>query len=134
MALEKKVALVLGAVKGIGKGIGLTLAKEGVSVVLTRHDWEDSFEEMEKDFKTISADHIILNVDLRRVEEIKALTSQIEQKVGRLDILINNIERGGWPTVHGQYVEDQWDLEMETTLKSKRWVFDSVFQLLKESQ
>ncbi len=134
MALTKKVALVLGAVKGIGKGIGLALAKAGVEVVLTRHDWEDSFEEMEKDFKNISTDHIILNVDLRRVEEIRSMASQIEQKFGRLDILINNIERGGWPTVHGQYVEDQWDLEIETTLKSKRWVFDSVFGLLKKSK
>ncbi len=134
MVLAKKVALVLGAVKGIGKGIGLALAKESVSVVLTRHDWEDSFEDMEKDFKNISMDHIILNVDLRRVDEIKGLASQIEEKFGRLDILINNIERGGWPTVHGQYVEDQWDLEIETTLKSKRWVFDSVFPLLKKSQ
>nr|MBC8440689.1 SDR family oxidoreductase [Candidatus Desulfobacula maris] len=55
-------------------------------------------------------------------------------KYGRLDILINNIERGGWPTVHGEYVEDQWDLEIETTLKAKQWVFSSVFPLLKKAR
>jgi 3-oxoacyl-[acyl-carrier protein] reductase len=44
---------------------------------------------------------------------------------------VNNIERGGWPTVHGAYVEAQWDLEIETTLKAKRWVFEAVFPLLK---
>ena len=43
----------------------------------------------------------------------------------RLDILVNNIERGGWPVVHGPYVREQWDLEMETTLRAKRWVFQA---------
>jgi len=52
---------------------------------------------------------------------------------GHLDILINNIERGGWPVVHGAYVKEQWDLEMETTLRAKRWVFDAALPLLKKS-
>ncbi|MCP4671023.1 MAG: SDR family oxidoreductase, partial [Desulfobacula sp.] len=43
-------------------------------------------------------------------------------------------ERGGWPTVHGEYIENQWDLEIETTLKAKQWVFTSVFPLLKKSK
>ncbi len=132
--LKGKVALVLGAVKGIGKGIGLALAKEGVTLVLTRHDWNDAFEEMEKDFSDSKAAHMIVTADLRNVAQIKNLASSIERKYGRLDILINNIERGGWPTVHGEYVEDQWDLEIETTLKAKQWVFSSVFPLLKKSK
>ena len=40
MELKDKVALVLGAVKGIGKGIGLALAKDGVKVALNYFDWE----------------------------------------------------------------------------------------------
>ncbi|MGA9177536.1 MAG: 3-oxoacyl-ACP reductase, partial [Desulfobacterales bacterium] len=34
MKMKNKVALVLGAVKGIGKGIGLALAQEGAIVAL----------------------------------------------------------------------------------------------------
>ena len=41
ITLEGKVALVLGAVKGIGRNIGLALAEQGVKTVLTYHDWED---------------------------------------------------------------------------------------------
>jgi len=133
MQVKGKVALVLGAVKGIGKGIGLALAKEGAQLVLTRHDWEDSFDSMEKDFKALKSDHTIITADLRKTEDIENITACIKEQYGRLDILINNIERGGWPTVHGEYTEDQWDLEIETTLKAKRWVFNSVFPLLKES-
>lgn len=42
MKLKGKVALVLGAIKGIGKGIGLALAKEGVKIALNYFDWEES--------------------------------------------------------------------------------------------
>ena len=38
MQIKGKIALVLGAVKGIGKGIGLGLVKKGAKLVLTRHD------------------------------------------------------------------------------------------------
>lgn len=133
MKLNGKTALVLGAVKGIGKGIGLALAKEGVNLFLTRHDWEDSFDQMETDFKASGAEHIIVTADLKDVEQVEALAAKIKKQYGRLDILVNNIERGGWPTVHGRYTPEQWDLEIETTLKAKQWVFSSVFELLKKS-
>ena len=134
METDGKVALVLGAVKGIGKGIGLALAKEGVKLILTRHDWEDSFDAMEKDFKDSNAEHMIVTADLRDIKSIKKLIKKIDDKYGKLDILVNNIERGGWPAVHGEYIKDQWDLEIETTLTAKRWVFHEAFPLLQRSE
>ena len=131
MKIDGKVALVLGAVKGIGKGIGLDLATQGASLVLTRHDWTDAFDQMERDFAATGADYHIVEADLRSPDQVSELAETIRERHGRLDILINNIERGGWPAVHGTYVEDQWDLEIETTLKAKRWVFDAMFDLLK---
>lgn len=133
MEVKGKVALVLGAVKGIGKGIGLDLARQGACLVLTRHDWPDAFCDMETEFEKTGARHHIINADLRNTGDITGLAEFIKDRYGRLDILVNNIERGGWPTVHGAYVEEQWDLEMETTLKAKQWVFEAVFPLLKAS-
>ena len=109
MIVKDKVALVLGAVKGIGKEIGLELARQGAKLVLTRHDWTDSFASMEKDFADTGAEHIIETLDLRQTGNIKALIKRIKERHGRIDILVNNIERGGWPVVHGEYVRDQWD-------------------------
>jgi len=133
MEIKGKVALVLGAVKGIGKALGLALAREGAVLVLTRHDWQESFEAMEDDFRKTGADHMIVDVDLLDFSSIANLAHVIAERYGHLDILVNNIERGGWPAVHGAYVPEQWDLEMATTLRAKRWVFDSLFSLLKRS-
>ena len=133
MEIKDKVALVLGAVKGIGKGIGLALAQEGAKVALNYFDWEESLEEMQQDFAKTGRDHLIIRTNLLKTDKIPGLIKSVVDHFGRLDILINNIERGGWPVVHGPYVREQWDLEMETTLRAKRWVFDAALPYLKTS-
>lgn len=133
MNLEGKVALVLGAIKGIGKGIGLALAEQGVRLALTHYDWEESLEAMRADFAASGAEHLIIRVNLLETEKIQGLIDQVIKRFGRLDILINNIERGGWPVVHGPYIREQWDLEMGTTLRAKWWVFNAALPHLKAS-
>ena len=131
--IRDKVALVLGAIKGIGKGIGLALANEGVKVTLTYFDWEESLGEMKNDFAQTGTKHLIVRANLLKTSKIHGLIQNVMEHFGRLDILINNIERGGWPVVHGPYVKEQWDLEMETTLRAKKWVFDAALPFLKKS-
>ncbi|MBW2603345.1 MAG: SDR family oxidoreductase [Deltaproteobacteria bacterium] len=133
MEIKNKVALVLGAVKGIGKGIGLALAQEGVDVALNYFDWEESLDDLHRDFAKTGRDHMIIQTNLLEIDKIQGLVNKVVDRFGRLDILINNIERGGWPVVHGQYDQKQWDLEMATTLRAKRWVFESALPYLKAS-
>jgi len=131
MELNGKVALVLGAIKGIGQGIGLALAQQGVKVALNYFDWEDELDRLKKKFAATGREHFIVQTNLLEVEKIPDLVRRVIERFGRLDILINNIERGGWPVVHGPYVPEQWDLEMQTTLRAKRWVFESALPHLK---
>jgi 3-oxoacyl-[acyl-carrier protein] reductase len=133
MTLSGKTALVLGAVKGIGRGIGAALAEDGVRLALTHFDWEESLPEMRTVFAESGADHEIYRVDLRDAGDVTDLLKRVADRFGGLDILINNIERGGWPVVHGPYVPEQWDLEMATTLRAKQWVFRAALPLLKAS-
>ncbi len=133
MELGNKVAIVLGGIKGIGKAVGLALASRGVRLGLTWYDWEESLPEMKDAFAAVGAPHLIERVNLLDPEAIASFVSRVADHFGRIDILINNIERGGWPAVHGPYTPEQWDLEMATTLKAKRWVFDAAFAHLKAS-
>lgn len=133
MDLSGKVALVLGGIKGIGREIGLALAREGVRLGMTYYDWEDSLPEMKQAFSETGVPHLIEQVDLLSTERIQPFVNRVAEYFGRIDILINNIERGGWPVIHGPYVREQWDLEMATTLRAKRWVFDAALPFLKAS-
>jgi len=133
MELKNKVALVLGGIKGIGRQIGLDLAGAGARVALTYYDWEESLEEMRQSFEATGQECFIQNINLLETDRIAGLIRSIVDRFGRLDILINNIERGGMPVVHGPYVESQWDLELATTLRAKQWVFDRALPHLKQS-
>ncbi len=128
-----KVALVLGGIKGIGKAIGLDLLRRGTRLAATWYDWPESLASMQTDFAETGTAHMIERIDLLNTDAISDLVERIKDRFGRLDILINNIERGGWPVVHGRYTQKQWDLEMATTLRAKQWVFDAALPHLKAS-
>jgi 3-oxoacyl-[acyl-carrier protein] reductase len=131
MKTDTKVALVLGGIKGIGKAIGLDLLRRGTRVAATWFDWPESLPAMQADFAATETDYMIERIDLLSTDAVPGLIERIVDRFGRLDILINNIERGGWPVVHGAYVQQQWDLEIATTLRTKQWVFEAALPHLK---
>lgn len=133
MEIDGKVALVLGSVKGIGRAVGLDLSRGGAKVVYTHFDWPESLAGLERDAAATGQEYLIVKADLSDRNDVDHLIHRIMDRFGRLDILINNIERGGWPVVHGSYTQEQWDLEMATTLRAKQWVFSAALPNLKSA-
>jgi 3-oxoacyl-[acyl-carrier protein] reductase len=130
MDIYKKTALLPGASKGIGRAIARKLAEKGVRLILPWHDWPDAVRSMKDEF----SGHICIQADLSCKDEVKRIGDTIKRECGGLDILINNIERGGMPVIHGSYTlecnREQWQLEMETTLHAKWLLFDTCLPLL----
>jgi 3-oxoacyl-[acyl-carrier protein] reductase len=138
MEIKNKVALVLGASRGIGLTLARALADDGAKVVLPYHnDWQNESEKMQKDFAGFDENYLAIQVDLREAAQVKSLVHQVQERFGALHILINNIERGGMPVVHGSYDlevnREQWDLEIDTTLKAKWLVAHNALPLMKNS-
>jgi len=131
MKIKGATALVLGAVKGIGRAVALDLARRGAQVAVNYFDWEEHLPELRRDFDRIGTRPLILKTDLLDTGRIGSMVAQVIERFGRLDILINNIERGGWPVVHGPYSREQWDMEQATTLRAKRWVFEATLPHLR---
>lgn len=133
MVLSDKVAVVTGAIRGIGLEIAMELSRNGVRCVLPYYDWLDSLEDMHRSMKTAGALYHAMPADLTVEDDAASVIHTAKEKFGRLDILINNIERGGWPMVHGPYVPEQWDLEIRTTITAKWNLFRNALPHLKES-
>ncbi len=138
MEIKDKVALILGASKGIGLAIARALADGGAKVILPYYtDCPKESEEMQKEFARFGENHLAIQVDLRDAVQVNDLVRQVQERFGVLHILINNIERGGMPVVHGSYDlevnREQWDLEMDTTLKAKWHVVHNALPLMKNS-
>lgn len=137
MQLQGKTALIPGASRAIGRSIARKLAREEVNLILPTFDWPDSIQEMKEEFKELNIDVLILPVDLREQKQVQEMLATIQKHFGALHILVNNIERGGMPIVHGPYDHthnhDQWDLEINTTLKAKWLLFHHCLPLMKQS-
>lgn len=138
MNIAGKNGLVLGASRSIGLAIARTLARHGVHLALPWFDWPESAAAMAAEFEEQDGNHFTLQVDLRQPDEVAHLMTEIKEKFGGLDILVNNIERGGMPVLHGGYQRqvnrDQWQLEMETTLHAKWLVYKQALPLLRRSR
>ena len=105
--LTDKVALVLGSIKGIGKAVGLDLAKAGAKVDYTWHDWPESLPAMQTDFAGTGTDHLIESIDLldlafrlEREFKIKIPRGQIE-KDARAGLSAEEFENRGQVTEQG---------------------------------
>jgi len=138
MKLQGLTALIPGAPRAIGRAIADSLGREGVNLILPTYDWPESIEEMEAEFHNKNYSFLSLPVDLRSAEAVKKLISTSRKHFGGLQILVNNIERGGMPVIHGSYDHphnrEQWDLEITTTLKAKWLLFHHSLPLMQESQ
>ncbi len=133
MQIKGKRALVLGASRGIGRKVALDLARRGAQIIATYYDWPEASEQMKLRLAAAGGEHLAVKLDLRQPPEVRRLMDKVEHHCGGLDILINNIERGGMPVVHGPYTPRQWDLEQETTLKAKWWAVHYAMPLLKQA-
>jgi NAD(P)-dependent dehydrogenase (short-subunit alcohol dehydrogenase family) len=86
---DKKIALITGANKGIGKEIARQLGQLGITVIIGARD-EKKGEEAEKELRSQGTDVLTVKLDVTEQSTIDAAALEIEKKFGRLDILVNN--------------------------------------------
>jgi len=113
---QKRVALVTGAARGIGRAIAIDLAKEGANVIVNYRSRPDAAEEVVKVIKEIGREAISVKADVASEHEVKSMVDQLIEKFKRIDILVNNaaLHRGG--RVQKLSPED-WDLVINSVLK-----------------
>lgn len=87
---EKKVALVTGAAKRVGRAIALALAEEGYHLVVHYGRSQKEAEETVGEIKHKGVDAIALPADLTKAKEIKKLLEKTMVHYDRLDVLVNN--------------------------------------------
>jgi NAD(P)-dependent dehydrogenase (short-subunit alcohol dehydrogenase family) len=89
MANAKKIALITGANKGLGFEMARQLGQAGVTVVLAARNAQKG-EAAAAKLRGEGLDAQFLKLDVTKKEDYPAAVAFLEQKFGRLDILINN--------------------------------------------
>jgi 3-oxoacyl-[acyl-carrier protein] reductase len=87
---SRRVALVTGGTRGIGRAITLALADAGASVAAVYLANRAKAAELEDELKPYDVPHLILQADVRDFQQIESAMSQVEQHLGKIHFLVNN--------------------------------------------
>lgn len=87
----KKVALVTGAGKGLGREIAVSLADMTAGIAVHYLKNRMAAEETARLIRQKGKASFTVRADLTREKEAAALIRNVEQRLGRVDILVNNV-------------------------------------------
>ena len=113
----KKIAIVTGASRGIGREIAKTLAKEGIQVVANYNNSEQKALELKKELEEENINIDVFKADVSKREEVKSLVEYTLKKYGKVDILINNAGISEYK-IFTDETDDDWNRVINTNLYS----------------
>ena len=86
----KKVALITGATRGIGKQIAITLAKGGYNIALNYRKENEDLENAKKEITELGVEVLAVQGDVSKYEDCERFVKEIIEKFGHIDVLVNN--------------------------------------------
>lgn len=88
--MTRKIAMVTGAGRGIGKGIAIQLAKAGYDLAIHYSTTaEGAIDTIEK-VRALGARAELFHADIRDVEQIRAMFADFSEKFDHIDLMVNN--------------------------------------------
>jgi 3-oxoacyl-[acyl-carrier protein] reductase len=88
--LARRVALVTGASRGIGRGIALEMAREGADVVVNYTRSDKKAHDVTRDIQTFGRQTLSVKADVSNPRQVETMRKRILRKFDAIDILINN--------------------------------------------
>ena len=130
--LEGKVALITGASRGLGAAIAEKFAAEGAHVVLLARG-QRNLEKIDDRIRAQGGTATLVPFDLTKLDELEALGPLIDNKFGKLDILVANAGILGKVTPVSHSSMKEWSDAYTTNVLSNVQMVRTLDPLLKNS-
>jgi 3-oxoacyl-[acyl-carrier protein] reductase len=118
MMFSEEVAWVTGSSTGIGAASAVALAEAGCRVVVHYNRSEGEARGVVERISSSGGEAVLVGGDVSDAGEVERMAGEIEDRYGRIDVLVNNagalIERRSF----SEMTEDLWDRVMSVNLKS----------------
>lgn len=126
---DKKVAIVTGGSRGIGKACAIELAEAGCDVVITYAGNSEAAEKTVEELKALGSNSSAYKFDVSNQAEVDENIAKIIEKYGRIDVLLNNagITRDD---LFIRMDADKWNAVINTNLNSAFYVTKPVVKLM----
>ena len=128
--LEGRKALVTGASRGIGEALAVGLARFGADVALAGRDM-GRLDRCAEAVAAAGRRAVLVEIDVRSVPSVRAGIARAADRLGGLDILINNA--GMEQVCPSLEVEEElWDKILDTNLKGAFFAAQSAARLMRQ--
>lgn len=117
--LDKRVAVITGGSRGIGRGIAEKFLAEGAAVVIGGKSQDKGLRAIEE--MGVGDRATFLQCDVRREEDVNNLVDEAAKRYGSADVLVNNA--GGsdrWALVH-ELSDEAWQNALDLNLNAVFW-------------
>lgn len=132
MNQNKKIAIVTGSSRGIGKAIAIRLAKDGYFVYVTHFTNEVGGQSTVEEIKKVGGEAFLQKVDVANENSVKELMTQVEKDFGHLDLLVNNACRDVSKNMQESSFEE-WKMAIDSKLHGAWLCTKYAIPLLKKS-
>ena len=112
---QKRIALVTGASRGIGRAIAIGLAAEGVAVAINYQRRRDAAEEVMAVIEAAGGESTVYGADVAKDDAVKSMVDEIGRRWGGIDILVNNATAHKGGRVQS-LSHEEWDAVIGSTL------------------
>jgi NAD(P)-dependent dehydrogenase (short-subunit alcohol dehydrogenase family) len=113
--MSSPVALITGALTGIGRAAALSFAKAGYRVVVSGRR-EGAGRALAAELGGLGAEAEFVKADMRREEDVRDLVDRAVARFGRLDIAVNNAGVEGMPGPVIEQTADSYAATFETNV------------------
>jgi 3-oxoacyl-[acyl-carrier protein] reductase len=115
--LTGKVALVTGGGRGIGHAISVALAAEGCDVAINYVGRKADAEQAAGQIQALGRRALVVQGDVSKSADVKAMVAAVEGELGPIDILVNNAGRMVIQSID-QMTEESWNEIIAVNLNS----------------
>jgi len=131
---KQKIALITGASQRIGAAIAQKLHSRDVNLILHYRNSGIAAEQLAADLnRQRSGSVTLLQADFEHPGELEMLVDAVQERHGRLDVLVNNASAFE-PTPVGKVSQDDWDHLMASNLRAPFFLSQALLPLLAANQ